>query len=81
MGKERVIIDKMSLVQVFFKPKSLTAFLVAIGVLLIIGSFGAHFYSSWLEDKLWTAGIILTLIGGIPWAIFIGLSIYRNFKR
>jgi len=71
----------MSVVQVFFKPKSLMAFLVAVGVLLIISSFGAHFYSTWLEDKLWGAGIILTLIGGIPWAIFLGLTIYRNFKR
>lgn len=70
----------MSLVQILFKPKSLTAFLVAIGVLLVISSFAAHFYSGWLEDKLWTAGIILSIIGGIPWAIFIGLSIYRNFK-
>lgn len=70
----------MSFVDIFFQPKSVTAFLVAVGVLLIIGSFLAHFYSSWLEDNLRITGIILALIGGIPWAIFVGLSIYRNIK-
>jgi len=54
------------------------AFLVAVGIILIISSFAAHFYSSWLEVQLLTAGMILSVIGGIPWAFFIGRSISRN---
>jgi len=56
------------------------AFLFTLGILLIISSFGAHYYDLWLEEKLWISGIILSLVGGLPWVIFIGLSIYRNLR-
>jgi len=70
----------MSSLQVIFKPKSLMAFFVTIGILLIISSFGSHYFDLWLEERLWTAGIILSLIGGIPWLIFITLSVFRNIR-
>lgn len=71
----------MNIPKIDFTPKSLTSFLVAMGIVFImisgltieISDEMSNFFGSW--------GKIILIIGLIGWAAFIIPAIIRNFSK